>query len=104
MKLDPPDQEHKAGWEAKHKELCDVLLGSLVREIAEVEAEYPFSYIVDEWGILDQWGEISDELEEWMDQEIGERGPDWDCIDLARCVVFAFKDANKAALFRLRWN
>jgi hypothetical protein len=33
---------------------------------------------VDEWGIIDQWGEFSDELEEWMDQEIGERGPAWD--------------------------
>jgi hypothetical protein len=75
----------------------------LVREIEEVEAEYQYSFIVEDRGIIDQGGEFSDELEAWMYDQIGERGLGWDCIDLARCVVFAFRDANKATVFRLRW-
>ncbi len=91
-------------WKAEHKEMIDRWHHELMDLIDEIEAEYPFTFIVDEWGIIDQWGEFSEELEEWLDQEVGQRGEAWDSIDISRNAVFAFKDLSAATLFRLKWN
>jgi hypothetical protein len=91
-------------WRAEHKEMIDRWHHELMDLIDEIEAEYPFTFIVDKWGIIDQWGEFSEELEEWLDQEVGQRGEAWDCIDISRNSVFAFKDLSAATLFKLKWN
>ena len=37
----------------RHKDLCDMWLSSLMREINDVQAEYPFGFVDDGWDIID---------------------------------------------------